>query len=93
MVKSDNNDDDDDSDAPYFSLVTGTYESSSSATKVADETDLSALPGQGKLTTYSSAAADFLRQREYQGLVFDESLDPRAAIPGQKGIASNYGER
>ena len=80
------------SDAPYFSLVTGRYESA--PTKEKETTDLTALPGQGKLAVYQSAAADFLRQREYQGLeVQAGETEVRAAVQGQEGIASDYGNR
>jgi diphthamide biosynthesis protein 2 len=85
---------DDDEDAPYFNPVTGRYESSS-ITAVKDETvDLKALPGQGQLTAYQSAAADFLKQRTYQGLQVEAGETAvQAAVPGQQGIASNYGNR
>jgi len=90
--------DDDDSDAPYFSLVTGKYEASQTA-QTDDAVDLAALPGRGALTSYRSAAADFLQQREYQGLTVvgaadDEDGDKvHAAVPGHTGIASNYNNR
>lgn len=98
MVQSAKNvDDDDDSDAPYFSLVTGKFESSSSSEHTRNKNcdlHLEALPGRGVLTTYASAAADFLSQREYQGLVVATDEETvQAAIPGQTGIASNYGDR
>ena len=83
---------DDDADAPYFSLVTGKYESA--PTKEAAPTDLSATPGQGQLTAYHSAAADFLKQREYQGLeVKAGATQVHSATQGQQGIASDYGDR
>lgn len=79
----------DDDDVPYFSLVTGKYVQKSSTTTEA--LDLELLPGQGQVTEYRSEAANFLKQREYRGL---ESLEGqsevKAAIAGQKGIASNY---
>lgn len=88
-----NNDDEEeegDEDAPYFNLVTGRYET---AMKKKDDTlNLQALPGKGQLTTYQSAAADFLRQRQYQGLSVDAGETPvQTATVGQQGIASNYG--
>jgi diphthamide biosynthesis protein 2 len=92
MMMPSNELDNDDSDAPYFSLVTGKYESSSKHKN--NDLNLEALPGKGALTTYSSAAADFLRQREYQGLVaatVDDTV--QVAVPGQTGIASNYSDR
>eukprot|EP00977_Amphora_coffeiformis_P014680 scaffold4162_cov162-Amphora_coffeaeformis.AAC.13 len=91
--EDDNYDDDDgDNDAPYFNPVTGRYES---AMKKEDDTiNLQVLPGRGQLTTYQSAAADFLRQREYQGLSVDAGETPvQAATRGQQGIASNYGNQ
>ena len=88
----DNSESDDDVDAPYFNPVTGRYES---AMKKEDDTiNLQVLPGKGQLTTYQSAAADFLRQRQYQGLAVDAGETPvQAAIRGQQGIASNYGNK
>jgi hypothetical protein len=101
-------DDDSDQDVPYFSLVSGMYESSSRNAKISTCRDdpnstisLEALPGKGVLTQYSSAAADFLSHRTYQGLQLtvtdkdnEEDGEPiQAAIPGQSGIASNYGNR
>jgi len=84
-------DDDSEDDAPYFNPVSGQYESAI----VKDDTiDLAALPGKGTLTTYNSAAADFLKQREYQGLQVEAGqTEVRVAVEGQKGIASNYSER
>ena len=84
---------DDDSDAPYFNPVTGRFESSD-VKKEDEPTDLNALPGKGQLTTYQSAAADFLKQRAYQGLTVDAGETAvQAAVPGQQGIASDYGNR
>lgn len=91
-TKNGHDDDDDDGDAPFYSLVTGRYESAPAKEEAA--TDLTVLPGQGKLTAYHSAAADFLKQREYQGLeVQAGSTEVHAAIKGQQGIASDYGDR
>ena len=87
--ENDNDDDDDDdddvSDAPCFSLVTGKYEASQTAASPGDD--------DAALTAYCSAATDFLRQREYQGLtvvVADDDDDDKvhAAVPGRTGIAS-----
>lgn len=75
-------------DAPYFSMVTGQYESV--PTK---ERNLQALPGQGQLTTYTSAASHFLHGREYQGLDLSTPTPAQPAVLGQEGIASNYGDR
>jgi len=83
---------DDDADAPYFSLITGRYESA--PVQTAEGVDLAALPGQGQLAEYNSAAAAHLKQREYQGLVVQAGkTEVRAAVPGLQGIASNYGDR
>ena len=85
------NDDNDDADAPYFSLVTGKYESTTKP-KDKEPLNLEALPGQGQVTEYRSEAAAFLKQREYQGLeTLDGQTEAKAAISGQKGIASDYG--
>ena len=73
-------------DEPYFSVVTGRMESRPAST-------LESAPGQGQLTMYNSAAANFLKTREYQGLDATEEAEVRAAIPGQTGIASNYDDR
>ncbi|POM67232.1 Dolichyl-P-Man:Man(5)GlcNAc(2)-PP-dolichyl mannosyltransferase [Phytophthora palmivora] len=100
------NDEDDDVDKPFFSLVSGTYKTSSRATDVDRETTTHALTASGdpdastallvknertELTTYHSEAADYLATREYQG------LDPRigktpahAAVEGSTGIARGY---
>ena len=80
---------DDEEDAPYFSLITGKYESGKKGT--AEGIDLKALPGKGQLTTYKSEAAEFLKKREYRGLETQiGETEVRAAIPGQQGIASKY---
>ena len=93
-VDNDDNDNDDnsvDSDAPYFSMVTGRYESRKQKGSRNDDLDLAALPGKGQVTEYKSEAANFLRQREYQGL---ESMmgqtEVKAAVLGMRGIASDY---
>ena len=86
------NDTDNEDDAPYYNPVTGRFES---ALRKDDTTiDLKALPGKGQITTYQSAAADFLRQRTYQGLSVDAGeTKVQAAVEGQQGIASDYGNR
>ena len=90
--EGDDDDEDDDDDAPYFSLVTGKYESSRKTSSKGDQPlDLQALPGQGQVLAYQSDAANFLKQREYQGL--DPMLgqtEAKPAITGQRGIASDY---
>ncbi|GAX13042.1 hypothetical protein FisN_2Hh523 [Fistulifera solaris] len=79
-------------DAPHYNLTTGQYESVPQ--RASAEIDLSLLPGQGKLTEYQSAAADFLQTREYQGLqVKAGETAVQRAQKGQQGIASNYGNR
>ena len=91
---ADNDDDDDDDDAPYFSLVSGNFEDSRKSAGSAGAVTLSALPGQGQLSTYTSKGAEFLRNRQYQGLETQlGETDVHAAVPGQSGIASNYRER
>jgi hypothetical protein len=89
--------DDEDDDAPYFSLVTGRYESQiAHEHRLSEdpERDLSRLPGQGVLTTYHSTAAEALKQRQYRGLRPEiGSTAVRVALPGQHGIASDYGNR
>ncbi|KAJ8557074.1 hypothetical protein ON010_g8893 [Phytophthora cinnamomi] len=96
----------DDGDKPFFSLVSGTYKTSSRTTPVDREATTYALTASGEadastalqvknerteLTTYHSEAADYLATREYQG------LDPRigktpahAAVEGSTGIARGY---
>jgi diphthamide biosynthesis protein 2 len=84
-------DDDDEEDAPYFSLVSGKYVDSK---KPSEAVDLSALPGKGQLAAYKSEASNYLKQREYQGLKANIGKDEaHAAVQGQAGIASNYGNR
>jgi diphthamide biosynthesis protein 2 len=83
-----------DVDAPYFSLVTGGYMSKNCPTRATEskDLDLKNLPGQGQVMEYKSEAANFLRQREYQGLQSKVGqTEVKAAIPGLNGIASNYG--
>jgi diphthamide biosynthesis protein 2 len=91
------NHEEDDDDAPYFSLVTGKYESRHAprAARPADQPeDLALLPGQGVLTKHVSTAAEALRRREFQGLRPEVgSTAIHVATAGQKGIASNYGDR
>jgi diphthamide biosynthesis protein 2 len=81
---------DDDEDAPYFSLVSGKFVDS----KNTNELDLVALAGKGQLTAYKSEAAAYLKKREYQGLEANiGKTQVHAAVPGQSGIASDYGNR
>lgn len=79
-----------DDDAPYFSLVTGKY--TQRAIAGAAPMDLENLPGKGQVAAYKSEAANFLKQREYQGLTtMAGETDAKAAVQGQRGIASDYG--
>lgn len=82
--------DDEEDDAPYFSMITGKYESKSKGSTVED-IDLQALPGKGQLTTYKSEAAEFLKSREYKGLETNlGETEVHTAVLGQVGIASEY---
>ncbi|OQR84571.1 diphthamide biosynthesis protein [Achlya hypogyna] len=88
------------SDEPYFSLVTGTYQShhgvaTSDSEVDDDEASSSALVSKdskgAQLAVYKSEAAEFLAKREYRGLEprLGEST-PHAAVPGAVGIARGY---
>jgi hypothetical protein len=91
-VRDDEQHNEDDADAPYFSLITGKYESSSSGNAEPTPLELESLPGKGQVTAYKSEAAAFLQQREYQGLeTLAGKTEAKAAISGQRGIASDYG--
>ena len=81
---------DEDEDSPYFSLASGKYVDF----KKKSALDLAALPGNGQLATYKSEAADYLKKREYQGLEANIGKNEvHAAVLGQCGIASDYGDR
>jgi diphthamide biosynthesis protein 2 len=84
---------DEDADAPYFSLITGKYVSSSrSGNAEPTPLELESLPGKGQVTSYKSEAAAFFKQREYQGLeTLAGKSEVKAAVSGQRGIASDYG--
>jgi hypothetical protein len=83
---------DDDDDAPYFSLVTGKYVKPAGTKTSEAPLELEHLPGKGQVTAYKSEAADFLKQREYQGLsTLAGQTEVKAAVVGQRGIASDYG--
>ena len=87
------NDGGSDEDEPFFSVISGKYEQARTIAPAERPNDLQALPGQGKLIEYRSEAAEFLKQREYQGLEADVGgTEAKAAVLGQVGIASNYGE-
>jgi diphthamide synthase subunit DPH2 len=97
---NDQNDEDfgdagDEDDAPYFSLVTGQYEASRSKWDPVQQQqqplNLQTLPGQGQVLVYQSEAANFLKQRDYQGLEPQlGQTEARPATLGQVGIASDY---
>jgi diphthamide biosynthesis protein 2 len=79
-----------DEDTPYFSLVSGKFVD----VKRHNELDLTVLAGKGQLTAYKSEAAAYLKKREYQGLEANiGKTQVHAAVPGQSGIASDYGNR
>jgi len=87
-----------DDDEPFFSMISGKYEQSRTIANASKQnmhsTNLEALPGQGKLIEYRSEAAEFLKQREYTGLKANVGeTEVKAAVLGQVGIASNYGEK
>ncbi|KAK1738325.1 2-(3-amino-3-carboxypropyl)histidine synthase subunit 2 [Skeletonema marinoi] len=78
-------------DQPFFSMISGKYEQSRAAATT--DTNLQALPGKGQMIEYSSEAAEFLKKREYQGLEANVGqTEAKAAVLGQVGIASDYGE-
>ncbi|KAG7400138.1 Diphthamide biosynthesis protein 2 [Phytophthora boehmeriae] len=95
-----------DADNPFFSLVSGTYKTTSRGPTSDNSSATHTLTANGEpdastalqvkderteLTTYRSEAAEFLATREYRG------LDPRlgktaahAAVEGSTGIARGY---
>jgi len=102
-------DDDNDDDKPFYSMISGTYVSRptsslqpnniknlddhSNDSTTENNNDMSSIPGQGQLTKYHSAAAEFWKKREYKGLEANIGRnDTNAAIQGQSGIASDYGK-
>ena len=83
-----------DVDAPYFSLVTGKYVDFKKTSAADSDVDLTVLPGKGQVAAYKSEAADYLKHREYQGLEVNIGKNQvHAALPGQSGVASDYGNR
>jgi hypothetical protein len=81
-------------------MISGTYISRPTSLKTQQDTtqqqhnDWSKLPGQGQLTQYHSAAAEFWKKREYKGLEANIGRnDASAAFQGQSGIASDYGNK
>lgn len=82
---------DTDDDQPFFSMISGKYECSRAPKHNA--MNLQDLPGQGQIMEYRSEAAEFLKQRQYQGLEANVGqTEAKAAVLGKAGIASNYGE-
>jgi diphthamide biosynthesis protein 2 len=78
-------------DQPFFSMISGKYEQSRAA--ATNDTNLQSMPGKGQMIEYSSEAAEFLKKREYQGLEANVGqTQAKAAVLGQVGIASDYGE-
>ena len=93
-INNSNGDDDnninDDSDAPYFSMITGKYVSSSRKNTTTN-LDLINLPGKGQVMEYNSTASEFLKKREYQGLKSNiGKTNIEIATKGLNGIASDY---
>lgn len=78
-------------DQPFYSMISGKYEQSRAA--ATNDTNLQSMPGKGQMIEYSSEAAEFLKKREYQGLKANVGqTEAKAAVLGQVGIASDYGE-
>ena len=91
----DKNEYESDSDEPFFSPISGKYESigGKAAQKYSNNADLRSLPGGGQVTEYKSGAAEFWQEREYKGLEAAVGATAvKAAVQGQTGIASDYGE-
>lgn len=94
-----------DNDQPFFSLVTGTYKSNPGVLRgnaSVGEVGAGGSGGGGKnalvgvadgsLVEWTSPAANFLGQREYQGLeALIGQTEAKPATEGQSGIASDYG--
>ena len=89
-----------DDDQPFFSMVSGTYESRPKFVEPNSHINLNIDNGpppqnylQSQITEYRSEAANFLKKREYQGLkakIGESQVMP--AVKGKTGIASDYGE-
>jgi len=89
--------DESDDDEPFFSPISGKYESvgvgGKATRKHKNDIDLRPLPGGGQVTEYKSGAAEFWQDREYKGLeAAVGTTEVKAAVHGQTGIASDYGE-
>lgn len=94
-LTNDSNECDSDGDEPFFSPISGKYESvgGKAAQKYTNNIDLRSLPGGGQVTEYKSGAAEFWQEREYKGLeAAVGATEVKAAVQGQTGIASDYGE-
>lgn len=98
------NEEGDDNDRPFFSLVTGTYKTNPGVSRGNAVLGAGEVPGVGggegalvgiadrSLVEWTSPAADFLGQREYQGLeALVGQTEAKPATEGQSGIASDYG--
>ncbi len=91
----------DDSDKPFFSVVTGKFESSRkndehflSIDNKNDTEHESTGNEENRIIAYHSKGAEYLKGREYQGLqakIGEDVATP--AVKGQMGIASDYGNR
>jgi diphthamide biosynthesis protein 2 len=84
-----------DGDEPFFSPISGKYESVGGkiAQKYTNKIDLLSLPVGGQMTEYKSGAAEFWQEREYKGMEAAVGASKvKAAVQGQTGIASDYGE-
>lgn len=94
---------DSDGDRPFFSLITGGFKSNPGMARAASTPAAACLAGSEgsgalvgigdrSLVEWSSPAADFLGQREFQGLeALKGQTEAKPATEGQSGIASDYG--
>jgi hypothetical protein len=77
---------------PTFHSSRATSYKSSAAAAELMPLELESLPGNGQVAPYKSETAVFLKQREYQRLeTLAGKTEAKAAISGQRGIASDYG--
>jgi len=78
-----------DKDAPYFSLVSGTYKAQPGFQHL-EATEDEKVEGR-EIISYQSPAGNFLQNREFKGLEqATGKSEVHAAKEGQVGIASNY---
>jgi diphthamide synthase subunit DPH2 len=98
-----------DPDAPIYSFITGRYECRKTTERkertnptlldstIEPSTVITLLVERsngGEMIEYHSEAAEFWKQREYKGLEAHVGKNEvRAAVMGQTGIASNYGDK